>query len=96
MVRLTSGPPEAKINADGFRTYRWPVTAALAALLALALVAWAVLRREPTATATFPAWCQHGRGAGQWCRWCQPEPTDAIYGIQTDDALWARAQGEGA
>ena len=27
MVRLTSGPPDAKINADGFRTYRWPVMA---------------------------------------------------------------------
>ena len=26
MARLTAGPPDAKINGDGFRTYRWPVT----------------------------------------------------------------------
>ena len=24
MARLVSGPPDAKVNADGFRTYRWP------------------------------------------------------------------------
>lgn len=81
------------------------MTRAIVALLALvALVAWAVLRRrEPTASAVLPKWerlTDPGTNNSaepdvtitsvMYGKWREPDD-----GIQTDDALWARARGEG-
>ena len=59
----------------------------LASLVAIAVAGLrsATSRRQPMPRPTFPVWCEHGRGAGQWCRWCQPTPNDAISGAYQPD-----------
>ena len=75
----------------------------LLVLLALALVAWAVLRREPHAEADLRSRIDADpMYVLPWAEFtAHPRVRKAIYtepddGIQTDDALWARARGEGA